>query len=273
MLRKLLNKLEGRLSRYAVPHVTEALVASQAIAFLLIGTQGPDFAERMVLTRDGLLNGEVWRLVSFLLIPPSGNVLFLFFALYLFYLMGTALDKFWGTFRYNVYLLIAWASTVGAVFLVPEGAMTNMFIETSVFLAFAWLYPDFQLMLFFIIPVRIKWLALLTWIFMGIAVFLGDLSTQLSVAAGVLNFLLFFARDIWQWAMSGKKSMERRAETFANKNEAFHRCTICGITDKTHPHAEFRYCPECAGAPCYCMDHIDSHEHRRNGVDAAAVRS
>ena len=258
------------MARYALPHVTEALVASQVIAFLLIVAQGEDLYERMLLTRDGLMAGEVWRAITFLFLPFTTNPLFLFFGLYLFYLMGTALDRFWGSFRYNIYLLIAWLGTVAAVFLVPELPMTNLYIETSVFLAFAWLYPDFQLLILFILPVRIKWLALATWVLMGYSVFVGHLNVQLSVAAGVLNFFLFFGRDLWQWAQSGRRQMERRAEIYSHRSQPLHRCTVCGVTDKSDPQAEFRYCPDCEGAPCYCMEHIHSHQHRRK-VDAATA--
>src|SRR4029077_2272748 len=109
--------------------------------------------------------GEWWRLVSFLFTPPSGNPLLAIFALYFLWFMGGALEAQWGAFRYNVYVLIGYAMTVAAAFAFPYGAATNGYITGSIFLAFAYLFPDFQILLFFILPVKVKWLALITWLF------------------------------------------------------------------------------------------------------------
>ena len=91
--------------------------------------------------------------------PPTTNLLFAFFFWYLFYLMGTVLESTWGAFRYNVYLLVGWAATVAVAFLQPNAPASISFLQASVFLAFAYLYPDFQILLFFILPVKVKWLA------------------------------------------------------------------------------------------------------------------
>src|ERR1043165_464844 len=87
---------------------------------------------------------------------------FLAFGWYLFYLMGSALEAYWGVFRYNVYLFVSYVLLVGLAFLTPAAPVTNMFILGSVFLAFAYLNPDFEMILFFILPVKIKWLAFIS---------------------------------------------------------------------------------------------------------------
>ena len=154
-----------------------------------------------------------------------------------------------------------WHILIGAVsFLVPLYPATNIFIGGSVFLAFAFLYPDFELYLFFILPIKIKWLALLTWIGYAYQVLFGDWSTRLFVLASICNFLLFFGRDIRVRMRTGKRVMTTQAKQFTGVKEAFHTCTVCGKTDLTHPQMEFRYCPECSGLG-YCMDHISAHEH------------
>ena len=131
----------------------------------------------------------------------------------------------------------------------------------SVFLAFAYLFPDFELLLFFILPVKIKWLALITWIgyFLGFA--FGSWHTRLIILASIANFLLFFGRDIMLRMRAGRRRMAYQVQKITREDEPFHQCSICGITDVTHPEAEFRYCTECRPTRCFCSDHLDGHEH------------
>ena len=114
---------------------------------------------------------------NFLFDPPLQNPLFAFFAWYLFYLMGTALEEHWGAFRYNIFLLIGYLMTVAVSFLIPALPVTNAYIGGSVFLAFAFLYPDFILQIFFVLPVRIQWLALITWLYYGYLLLFGGWHT------------------------------------------------------------------------------------------------
>jgi hypothetical protein len=255
----LLENLERKFRRYAVQNVTLYLILGQVL-FFVFALSGS--LERVVLIPDRVLTGEWWRLITFLFIPPASSPIFVFFAWYLFYLMGNALEGHWGAFRYNLFLLIGYVITVAVSFILPMYPATNVFIGGSVFLGFAFLYPDFQLYIFFILPVKIKWLALLTWIGYAYEVLFGSWSTRLFVLASISNFLLFFGRDI-AWRMkTGKRVMAAQARQFTGKKEAFHTCAACGITDLSHPQMEFRYCPECAGLG-YCKDHILNHEHKR----------
>jgi hypothetical protein len=174
--------------------------------------------------------------------------------------MGTALEGHWGAFRYNVFLLVGYLVTVAVSCITPFYPATNLFIGGSVFLAFAFLYPDFTLYIFFIIPVKIKWLALLTWIGYAYEILVGSWSTRLLVLASISNFLLFFGKDILWRIKTGNRSMVAQARQFTGKKKPFHRCTVCGITDLSHPQMEFRYCSDCGGLG-YCKDHIFNHEH------------
>jgi hypothetical protein len=258
---KLLDRLEKVLGRFALPNVTVYLIAGQTVCYVLFMTGKLDRSMTW-LSADLLLDGQWWRMVTFLFDPPLSNPIFAFFAWYIFYLMGSALEEHWGAFRYNVFLLIGIFLTVAVSFLIPAFPVTNAFIGGSVFLAFAFLYPDFVLQLFFILPVRIKWLALLTWLYYGYLVFFGGWHTSLVVLASVGNFLLFFASDLVWMMKSGRRQMARQAQQLSRRDdEPFHRCTVCGITDKSHPQMDFRYCPECEGQFGYCQDHIRNHEH------------
>ncbi len=255
----LLDKLDRKLRRYAVPNVTMYLIIGQVLFFLFV-LSGRFMLERVVLIPHRVMMGEWWRLITFLFIPPITNPIFAFFAWYLFYLMGSALEGHWGAFRYNLFLLFGYVLTVAVSFLLPMYPATNVFIGGSVFLAFAFLYPDFQLYLFFILPIKIKWLALLTWIGYAYQILVGSWSTRLFVLASIGNFFLFFGKDILWRMRSGNLRMAAQVRQISRKKEAFHRCAVCGITDVSHPQMEFRYCSECGGLG-YCKDHIFNHKH------------
>jgi ribosomal protein L37AE/L43A len=254
-----LKKLERALGGLAIRHLTLVLIFGQVVAFLSLigGRLSPDD----LFLVPAAARHQPWRLITFLFLPPTDSVIFVFFSWWMFYLMGSALDGHWGTFRYNLFLFCGWALTVGVAFLSPEYPVSNAFLAGSVFLAFAYLYPDFELAIFFILPVRIKWLALVTWLFYAFSFITGGPAQRLQIFAAVGNFLLFFSRDIWRGARMRGRQMKKQAEDFAHANDARHRCHTCGKTDLTHRDLDFRYCSKCAGDQCYCPEHIFQHEH------------
>ena len=260
---RLLDRLERRYGRYAVPNLTLIIVMGQSLAYI-VSLSEPRLLERMILIPQLVLKGEYWRLGSFAFVPPTPHPLFFFFAMLIFHMMGTALEQTWGTFRYNVFLLVGYIATVGVAFVYPEVPATNSFIGTAVFLAFASLYPDHVFYLFFILPVRVRWLALLTWILLIYTIIVGDMPIRLFVLAGIANYLLFFGRDILMRTRSRGRQMQQRANAVAEASRHRHECTVCGVTEKTGPSLEFRYCSKCEGAPCYCENHIHDHEHLGN---------
>jgi hypothetical protein len=135
-------------------------------------------------------------------------------------------------------------------------------LEGSVFLAFAALYPDFEIYLFFLLPVKVKWLAMLTWIGYFFGLVSGTWTTRLLVLASICNFLLFFSKDIVSRVRMARRNMAMQARHIGVKPKPyFHRCTVCGITDRSHPEAQFRYCQQCDGHHGYCMEHLRNHEH------------
>ena len=167
------------------------LIISQVIVYVLSFTNR-DILIGFYLIPNLVLEGQVWRFISFLAVPPQTNPIFALFFWYMFYMMGNALENQWGTFRYNLYFLIGYLATIAVSFLIPNQPSSNAFLQGSVFLAFAFLYPDFQILIFFILPVRIKWLALIAWIGYLYSLVAGDWLTRLLVLASISNFLLFF---------------------------------------------------------------------------------
>ena len=218
---KLIDRWETRLRPYAVPNVTAGLIAIQVVVFFLAMSR-PTFRASCQLIREKVLEGEVWRLASFLFVPPRTNIIFAFFFWYLFYLMGTTLENQWGTVRYNLYLLIGYVANVCLAMLVPVLPASNMFLYGSVFLAFAQLYPDFTLNLYFILPIKIKWLAWITWLTYGWQFLMGGWMARLLVTASVADFLLFFGRSIYDHIRLGQRRMVRSPGSETETSPAAH---------------------------------------------------
>lgn len=269
---KLLNRIERKLGDdFGIPNLTIGLIILQVIVYVLSFTNR-EILNGFYLSGNLVLQGQIWRLISFLAVPPVSNPILAFFFWYMFYLMGSALENQWGMFRYNLYFFIGYLATIAVSFLVPDQPASNAFLQGSVFLAFAFLYPDFQILILFIIPVKIKWLALLTWIIYLYTLILGDWLSRLLVLASITNFLVFFGSDIWQRMKTGKRQMEFQASREVKRvrdQQPFHRCIVCGITDQSHPDMDFRYCPDCKDAPGYCSEHLQNHEHR---IEVSSVK-
>ena len=265
-MKKLLQYLERKLARHAVPHVTILIALGQAAVWAMLMTR-PQLSLRLALVPDLVMVGEWYRLFSFVILPPGDGILTLF-GIYLFYFMGESLEAQWGTVRYNLYLLIAYLATIAVAWINPGDPTLSTFIGGSVFLAFAWLFPDFQLMLFFVLPVKIRYLALLTWLVFGWTMIFGQWSERLAVLASVLNFLLFFGNDIFWRIRSNKRKMEQGFAQLRQRNTPLHRCTVCGVTERDDRSLEFRFCSKCDGAYEYCEIHLKNHEHKSGSPGA-----
>ena len=246
----LLDRLEKKFGRYAIPNLGLYIVIGQVgvLGFVLM-TQFE--IERIAYVPAHVLNGEIWRIFTFIFIPPETfHYIFMAFALYIFHLMSSALESVWGVFKYNVYILIGCISTIALGFFVPEYMGTNAFVMTSVFLAFAFINPNFELLFYFLFPVKVKWFALLTWLYYGLTFFTGSWGEKLYVTAACANFMLFFSKEILQRYKARNRRIKHHAEAKAIKDDAFHTCNECGVTDKANPDIEFRY----HGDDEYCMD-------------------
>ena len=258
----LIDRVEKKIGKWAPANLTLYIILGQVLIYVS-SMSGKIRMGDVLLIPALVLQGEWWRLLTFLFVPPAMSPLFIIFALYIFYMMGTALEAYWGAFRYSAFILAGYVLTVATAFLVPYSAATNVFIGGSVFLAFAFIYPDYVLYIFFVLPVRIKWLALITWLLYGYQFLMGGWQTRLLVLASVGNFLLFFATDLkWFIKQRGRRAA-RQVKSSVDNDRPYHRCTVCGITDKSHPDMDFRYCPQCEGQHGYCRDHIFSHEHMK----------
>ena len=260
-----LDHLERALGRYAIRNLALYLVIAQVFVLLtamlgLLSLEALDFAPVLVLE-----GGQWWRIVTFMFIVPipGGTLGFVFtaFGWYIFYLMSNALEHHWGAFRFNVYLGLGWVLTVALSFLAPLQGVSNLYILGSVFLAFAFLNPDFELLLFFILPVKIKWLAVIAWALNFVQFVRGGLADRLQIGASVVAFFVFFGPSMIHALRSGQRRVARRAERAVEEERPRHVCHVCGKTDRSHPDLDFRYCSKCAGDQCYCPEHIHQHSH------------
>ncbi|MDA3960797.1 MAG: hypothetical protein PF961_08405 [Planctomycetota bacterium] len=198
----------------------------------------------------------------------SRHPLWFLFALYFFHLMGTALNAQWGAFRYNLYILIGWAVTAATGMLslvLPFGmeaglVSSNAWILASIFLAFAWLWPNFQIMLFLIVPMKVKWLALLMWIGFGLTILFGDWTARLLALAALSNFFLFFGADIARRLRYGHRRMQSQLGEVRSAQEAFHRCHCCGITERDDTDRQFRVDTSTEGSPDICVPCLEQRK-------------
>lgn len=264
----LLDRLERIFGRFAVPNLSLYIVIGQVFVLLT----------RMLHLLNGnlllyapvaVVAGQWWRPFTFLFLVDPGSFfgstlagyVFLVFGWQIFYLMGSALEEYWGVFRYNVFLFLGWFLTVALAFITPTEVVQNLYLFGSVFLAFAYLNPEFELLLFFILPVKIKWLALITWILYARQLAIGDWADRVQIGASVAAFVLFFGGDIIRRLTGARRTASRRAERAREREQPRHVCFVCGKNDLTHPDLDFRYCSKCAGDQCYCPEHIHNHAH------------
>lgn len=257
-----LNSLERRFGRFAIHNLSLYFVAGQVVVLTLALFGRPDILAFTALLPAAVFEGQVWRVVSFLFVPPVDptrltmvGAVFLAFGWYMFWMMGSALESYWGAFRFNLFIFTGWLFTVLVAFVFPMNWATNAFLAGTVFLAFAFLNPDFEIVLFFILPVKIKWLALIAWAGYAVTFVLGNWPDRLAVLASVSNFFLFFGGDMVTRIRTGRRRMEHQARVAAarsDQREPRHVCSVCGKNDVTHPMEDFRYGDD---DKCYCAEH------------------
>ena len=217
-----LNRLERRLYKYNIPPIMRYIVFAMGGVFLLdlfLGmttayTARVSLISYLTLNIPAVLQGQVWRLVTWLIIPTDTRILWCVISLYFYYLIGTALENRWGARRFLIYYVIGAAANVAGAFIghliTGYGVGTNAYLYMSLFLAFAALYPDEQFMLFFVIPVKAKWLAALDLVYFLIARISGPTQFRCAAIASLVNVALFFGEDIYKTAHIQYAQWKRR---------------------------------------------------------------
>ena len=268
--------------RFGIPNLMRVIVAGNvAVYILMLLTQANDANALSFLTfnLNALLHGEVWRIVTFVFVPGYSSPLSLLISLYFYYWIGTTLERQWGTAKFNLYYLSGMLLTVLGVVLASLitgnyylTAAGTGYVNLSMFFAFAFLFPDTTVLLFFILPIKMKWLA-----YLDAALFAFDIIKALGAHnwAGVvlpvvalLNFAVFIWPEVHYLAARTKRQYSpktvqyKQAVKQQEKEKGYHhKCAVCGRTDTDYPDLQFRYCSKCAGYHCFCQDHIFNHVH------------
>lgn len=287
---KWFNKLERKYGRYAIHNLMYYIIIIYAVGFVLEVFGNGFYSNYLSLNMEQVFHGQIWRLVTFIMGPPSTSLIFILFSLYFYYLMGNILEQAWGAFKFNMYILSGIVLHIVAALIIylmfgVSFEFSTYYLNMSMFLAFATLMPDMQVLLFFIIPIKIKWMAYLDMAYFALTIIGGLLyniiplniirglyilnipcSPVYAIAAliSLLNFGIFYSMTRNYRSISPKE-MRRRAEykrkvsqpSRANK----HKCAVCGKTEKDGEDIEFRYCSKCDGAYEYCLEHLYSHRH------------
>lgn len=271
---KLMDKLERKIGKYAIRNLMLYIILGN-IAVYLLCMFNTSLVFYLYLDPHAVLSGQVWRLITFLFIPPSVSYTQLFMvaiSLYFYYFIGRMLENQWGAFRFNVYYFIGVICTI-AVSLTFKVTGSTSYLNESLFLAFATLFPEMQVLLFFFIPIKVKWMGIIAAALMIVQFIRGDWGTKLMILASFLNYILFFGPILWDKIKYGRrkeqyfKKVNYRKEGGKGKiiqDVAFHRCCICGKTEKDDPNMQFRYCSQCDGSREYCMDHLYDHVHYKD---------
>ena len=287
------NGLRRKLEKYAIPNLTLYLIICYGIGYLMQYLV-PAGYQYLMLDPFLVLKGQVWRLVTWILIPPdSSNIFFVLITLYLYYSLGGLLERIWGTYKYNVYLFSGLLFTVLGAFVlcgysvlmgaqptmytglyvlnngsaVYFGQFSTYYINMSIFLACAASIPDVQVLLMFLFPIKVKWLGIVYGIILLVNCIQGGIATWIVVIFSLLNFLVFFLRSKGKMHLS--VGQIKRQQEFHQKMRAAgqtkgitrHKCAICGRTELDGDDLEFRFCSKCNGNYEYCQYHLFTHEH------------
>ncbi len=267
-----------------IPNLMLYITLGSAVVYLLsMFDQSYTLYQILCFDRMLILQGQIWRLFSYVFLYDAGHILITAIVLFCYYTLGRAMENSWGTLRFNLFYLTG-VVLMDVFCLIFGGRADISYLNMSLFLGYATMYPDARFLLLYIIPVK-------AWIFAVIDLGLSLYSVIMLTVAGLFpyslfplvaigNYFLFFGKDVlnviplsWRIKRSPKKATKatqppkppiqfRVVEPTVKPKDVYtHRCEICGRTDLSHPDLEFRYCSRCEGYHCYCEDHINNHDH------------
>ena len=281
---KLLQAFEKRVDRFLWKHPNFGIhnlmlyvVIGNALIYLLSMMDGSGtLIYYLVFSTNRVLRGELWRVVTFVFVPQSGSIIGMLLMLYFEYFIGRLLEQAWGKGKFTVYYLSGMVFTILSAVIASfvsgyDVTVTAAYINMSMFFVFATLWPENRVLLFFIIPIKVTWLAYAEAALFLVSMIMGG--TLLPII-GILNYFLFCGDELlsriqpWFRRVFGKGAEYRRAAKQLQRDKATlpytYKCAVCGRTDREYPQLEFRYCSRCVGYHCFCEDHINSHVHFTN---------
>jgi len=193
---KWLNAIERKMGRHYIPNLMKYLVFAMAGVFILEYLPLPRSAYQFLMfDRAAILRGEIWRAITFIFLPPNASIFWIVFSLYFYYFLGSSLENRWGSARFNIYYLVGIIGNVLAGFI--TGYATNEYLNLSLLLGFAVLFPDVEFMLFFFLPVKAKWIGLVDGLFLIYQMVQVPWQYKIALVVSMLPFILFFGKDAW----------------------------------------------------------------------------
>ena len=262
--------------RFGIPNLMLYVVIGNVIVWLfsLMDTTG-SLISWLSFSPYHIMHGQVWRLLTFIIIPNNTGLLAIVF-FYFYYMIGKTLENQWGTPKFNIYFFSGVLLTVIYGMVVYWVAKINIvayaeFIYLSMFFCFATLYPDMQVLLFFIIPIKMKWLGIVDAVFFVYQILALPFPYNLLPVVATLNYLIFCGGWLFDYFRPARRKQRKNTVNFKNEVRRIqyeqktrpykHKCEVCGRTDADYPDLEFRYCSRCQGYHCFCIDHINNHRH------------
>jgi len=289
---RFIDKLERKYGRYGIENLTMYIIISYVLGYALMYIN-PGALSMLSLNVTKILQGQVWRLVTWIVYPPSTSspIWFVIAILFFYYPISASLEHTWGKFKFTLYILSGMIFTVIAAFIlhfVMGGVLDGLggiifstyYISLSIFLAYSLTYPDMTVLLMFVIPIKMKWMSI---VYAAIVIYdvaryfmNGAWFMALPIIASLLNFVIFFlgTRDFncYNPKEIHRKNEFKRAVNGGSKTVPFpgnsngvakHKCAVCGRTEKDDPNLEFRFCSKCNGNYEYCQDHLYTHIHKK----------
>ena len=283
-----LTKLERKYGKYAIPNLTLILISGFILGYL-IEIFMPEGLQLLAMNPEKILHGQIYRLVTWVVIPPSSASILVIITLFFYFSIGRTLENSWGDFRYTVYILsgiiftdIGMMGTYLIMHLMGQSQLLDMYYQAglygastyylcmSMFLAYAFMFPDMQVLLYFIIPIKVKWLGYLDIAYLLVMIlqygYMHYYTGMVTVIMSVLNFILFYFMSKGKTKMTpAQRKRKRKYKQQVRQSQILsrHKCAICGQTELDNPNLEFRYCSRCKGNYEYCQNHLFTHEHKR----------
>ncbi len=257
--------------RFGIPNLAMYIAIGQVIVGVLsLLPPLRNLLSLLVFSRMAILHGQVWRLVTFVFVPTTANPFYLLLGCYVIYWTGQMLEREWGTAKFSLFYLcgVLW-SILGGLIL---GLADIYYIHLSFFLVIATMYSEMQVLFMFVLPIKMKWLALLD---VALILLQGLESGPYVVLLALPSFINYFIFTWSFWSVKlgfmrrqadpqviNFKRARKQAEKKARETGGYlHKCAVCGLTDQDDPNMEFRYCSKCDGYYCYCANHINNHTH------------
>jgi len=276
------DKIEQKFRKYAISNLSLYFLICSAIGYLLqMIPAGRGIVSFLTLEPALILRGQVWRLVTWIFFVDSrSNILFIAISLYFYYSIGRTLESVWGTYRYNVYMFSGMLYTIigafimyGILYAMGYGKATGIigayfttyYICMSIFLAFAATFPEMEVLMMMVLPIKVKFLGIVYGVLMVAQCVSGGIWVTIPIIASLFNFIVFFFTGRNRIRISREQQKQRaqfRAKVReASREQSRHKCAICGKTEKTDKNLSFRYCSKCNGSYEYCENHLFTHKH------------